>query len=618
MPWDVARQLAHAAARPGAVVTRPLAEADGCVLATPLVSPVAVPPVDRAAMDGYAVRGAGPWRVIGHVHAGCADAGTLEDGQATSIVTGAAVPTGTTSVIRSEDAVFTSALPQSPSEDTVTTGGVQESPSEDAGVRAGLPEDPPEDAVVTGGMQESSSEDTVNTGGLLESPSEDAGVRGGLPEEPSEDAVVTGGVLESPSADAGVRAGFVEGLSADAVLTGGVQESPSEGAGVTRGLLEGPSEEGRHIRRAGEECKPGDQLLPAGVVVGPAVLGLAATVGLNRLTVIPPPTVAALITGDELIHQGPSSPGRVRDAIGPMLPGLITRAGAIPATAPTAAPAAASGTAPNPASGAAPSPTTGTEPGTGSGAAPGGASGVAPGAARGTAPGAPGGTAASTAPGITPGAAAGTAAGTAPGAAASAAVGTAPGAAAGATPGTAGVRYVADSLEQLVDALRGTRADLILVSGSSAAGPADHLRVALDVLGAELIVDGVACRPGHPQALAQLPDGRLVLGLPGNPFAALVAFLTLGVAAINRLRGLPLPELPQIAVPGGIACHPTSTRLVPIRLTPQGAVPVGHGGAAMLRGPAAADALAVVAPGPAEAIAARLLPLNPGPHPWPA
>ncbi|WUJ74636.1 molybdopterin molybdotransferase MoeA [Kribbella soli] len=380
--WDLARVLAHAAARPGKAVSRGLAEADGCVLGTPLVSPGAVPPVDRAAMDGYAVRGPGPWRVSGHLEAGAADPGTLTDGQATGIVTGAAIPTGTSSVVRYEDAV------------------------------------------------------------------------------------------------------------------------------VTGDRLEGPAEDGRHIRRAGEECRPGDQLLPAGVVVGPAVLGLAATVGLNRLTVIPQPTVAALVTGDELVHRGPSGPGRVRDAIGPMLPGLITRAGAQLVDS--------------------------------------------------------------------------------------------------------GVRHLPDSLDELTKALSEMQADLILVSGSSAAGPADHLRPALSSLGAEFVVDGVACRPGHPQALARLADGRLVLGLPGNPFAALVAFLTLGVATITRMRGLRLPELGHIAVPGGVRCHPTSTRLVPVRLTAHGAVPIGHGGSAMLRGPAVGDALAVVAPGPAEAIAARLLPLDPG------
>ncbi len=254
----------------------------------------------------------------------------------------------------------------------------------------------------------------------------------------------------------------------------------------------------------------GEVLLQAGLVVQPAVVGLAATLGLDRLTVIPRPVVASLVTGDELVHRGPSGPGRVRDAIGPMLPGLISRAGAV------------------------------------------------------------------------------------------------------ASP----VLHLPDSRTELITALTETQADLILVSGSSASGPADHLRGALAELGAELIIDGVACRPGHPQALARLEDGRLVLGLPGNPLAALTAFLTLGVAALHRLRGLPLPTLPIAPVPGGLACHPHSTRLVPVRVGPQGVVPVGHGGSAMLRGAAGADALAVVDPGPAEAIAARLLSLDPGARPW--
>jgi molybdopterin molybdotransferase len=180
----------------------------------------------------------------------------------------------------------------------------------------------------------------------------------------------------------------------------------------------------------------------------------------------------------------------------------------------------------------------------------------------------------------------------------------------------ASVTHLPDDRTALVDSLLSTDAELILVSGSSASGPADHLRPALFALGAELIIDGVACRPGHPQALARFADGRLVVGLPGNPFAALTAFLTLGVAAILRMRGLPLPALKVAPVPGGLACHPRSTRLVPVRVTAQGAVPLGHGGSAMLRGVAAADALAVVDPGPAEAIAARLLPLDPGARPW--
>ncbi|OLT16506.1 hypothetical protein BJF78_13830 [Pseudonocardia sp. CNS-139] len=106
------------------------------------------------------------------------------------------------------------------------------------------------------------------------------------------------------------------------------------------------------------------------------------------------------------------------------------------------------------------------------------------------------------------------------------------------------------------------------------------------------------------------------MGLPGNPLAALVAFLTLGTAALARLRAEPLPVLLAAPVPGGLARHPTHTRLVPVGVGPAGIEPVGHGGSAMLRGAAVADAFAVVDPGPAAAIAARLLPLDPGARPW--
>jgi molybdopterin molybdotransferase len=275
------------------------------------------------------------------------------------------------------------------------------------------------------------------------------------------------------------------------------------------------------------------------------VLGLAASLGLDRLTVISQPRVIALVTGDELVHRGPSGPGRVRDAIGPMLPGLIARAGGI--ASPSANPAG----------------------GFGSTAGLHGLDGSTPGRTGGVGP----------------------------------------------TPPSP-VVHLPDSRDALIEALASADAELVLVSGSSASGPADHLRGALAALGAELIIDGVACRPGHPQALARFTDGRLVLGLPGNPLAALTAFLTLGVAALHRLRGLGLPVLPVAPVPGGITCHPHTTRLVPVRVGPQGVVPIGHGGSAMLRGVAGADALAVVDPGPAEAIAARLLSLDPGARPW--
>src|SRR6201996_4780333 len=51
--------------------------------------------------------------------------------------------------------------------------------------------------------------------------------------------------------------------------------------------INAPSVEGKHIRRAGEDVAEGATVLRAGQVVTPAVVGLAAALGLHELTVIP-------------------------------------------------------------------------------------------------------------------------------------------------------------------------------------------------------------------------------------------------------------------------------------------------------------------------------------------
>lgn len=96
----------------------------------------------------------------------------------------------------------------------------------------------------------------------------------------------------------------------------------------------------------------------------------------------------------------------------------------------------------------------------------------------------------------------------------------------------------------LSDAIARSSADAVLACGATSAGATDRLRWLLVSIGARLVVDGVACRPGHPQLLAVLPDGRPLVGLPGNPFAALGAALTLGWATLAALGGRALPALP--------------------------------------------------------------------------
>ncbi|PRX50292.1 molybdopterin molybdochelatase [Prauserella shujinwangii] len=58
---------------------------------------------------------------------------------------------------------------------------------------------------------------------------------------------------------------------------------------------------GAHIRRTGEDVAAGSVALAAGTVLGPAQLGLASAVGLDRLTVHEPPRVLVVSTGTELV-----------------------------------------------------------------------------------------------------------------------------------------------------------------------------------------------------------------------------------------------------------------------------------------------------------------------------
>ncbi len=88
----------------------PLAEANGRVLAAPVVAAHDQPPFDASAMDGYALRAADvapgtALKVIGMSQAGAGFAGSMGAGEAVRIFTGAPVPAGADTVIMQEEAV---------------------------------------------------------------------------------------------------------------------------------------------------------------------------------------------------------------------------------------------------------------------------------------------------------------------------------------------------------------------------------------------------------------------------------------------------------------------------------------------------------------------------------
>jgi molybdopterin molybdotransferase len=81
-----------------------------------------------------------------------------------------------------------------------------------------------------------------------------------------------------------------------------------------------------------------------------------------------------------------------------------------------------------------------------------------------------------------------------------------------------------------------SRCDAIILSAGTSAGDEDHVRGAILDCGGELLVSGVAIRPGKPISFGRI--GRMrVVALPGNPAAAYVTFLVLARPLLQRLAG---------------------------------------------------------------------------------
>ncbi|RME12221.1 MAG: molybdopterin molybdenumtransferase MoeA, partial [Ardenticatenia bacterium] len=74
-------------------------------------------------------------------------------------------------------------------------------------------------------------------------------------------------------------------------------------------------EPGADIRPVGQDIAQGQVVLPAGTRLGPAELGLLATVGATRITVWKRPRIGVMSTGDELVEPDETpGPGQIRDA----------------------------------------------------------------------------------------------------------------------------------------------------------------------------------------------------------------------------------------------------------------------------------------------------------------
>lgn len=89
----------------------------------------------------------------------------------------------------------------------------------------------------------------------------------------------------------------------------------------------------------------------------------------------------------------------------------------------------------------------------------------------------------------------------------------------------------------IVDRLAGCDADAVIVIGGASGGRHDRVRHALGELGLQVMVPGVAMRPGKPFWCGVMDGGRMVFGLPGNPVAALVALELFVRPALAAMAG---------------------------------------------------------------------------------
>lgn len=135
-------------------------------------------------------------------------------------------------------------------------------------------------------------------------------------------------------ATAAVEAGKAVRISTGAALPSGADavvpvERTEGGDGVVRVPDTAP---GANVRRAGEDVRRGQPVLAAGTPLGPAELGVLASLGIAEAPCAPRPRVALVVTGDELVEPGtPLEPGEIWSSNEYALAALVERAGGVPA-----------------------------------------------------------------------------------------------------------------------------------------------------------------------------------------------------------------------------------------------------------------------------------------------
>jgi molybdopterin molybdotransferase len=113
--------------------------------------------------------------------------------------------------------------------------------------------------------------------------------------------------------------------------------------------------------------------------------------------------------------------------------------------------------------------------------------------------------------------------------------------------------HLSDDPTALAAALAG-ETDLVVIIGATGRGVADHLRAAIARADGVVIADGVAMRPGGSVLVATLPGAdsrvRVLLGVGGNPLAAVAGAALLGPVVIDAFTAAQHSVVEMISVRG--------------------------------------------------------------------
>jgi molybdopterin molybdotransferase len=148
---------------------------------------------------------------------------------------------------------------------------------------------------------------------------------------PAAELAVVGESRAGRPADRPLRPGEAIAISTGAVIPEGADAVvPVERVAARDGRVDVPeTEPGANVRRAGEDVRSGEPVLPPGTELGPAELAVLSSLGRERVACGRRPRVAVLVTGDELVPPGrPLRPGQIRDSNATALAAQAARAGA--------------------------------------------------------------------------------------------------------------------------------------------------------------------------------------------------------------------------------------------------------------------------------------------------